>query len=748
VYGASVTNPDDAAQRELAPLSLPPADRPRAPSEPCEVCGVLLDPLRTPIVLAYESGYRYLCSSVCEEQFRLGARQRRAPTPVTQRTVTLPFLTPKTGSPRAIPLATAPLTLEPRRGLFLGLGSATAAMVLGCFSQSMTLALGSALCTGVAACAALWAATPTIKSAGLLAVSLGPIGAALAAFSAYEAVLAGNGNWLGLVGAALAALAALGRARLDLLSREPLEAAVHQLVHKLPAGVHVPVASARDPLAMEMQLRETASVRTGEELIATRGETLGVDGVVRAGEARVVPYPGAATPERRVEGDSVLAGASVVEGALRVLATRVGDERSLVRMTRFGSAYERDPAPLSRVSTFVARFGGLGTLGFAVAVVVLAASSGPSAPLAAASAVLLAAPLLSLRRAAEAPLAAAAATAGARGIVFHSAAALDTLGRATVVALSPRGVLTESRPEIVELHALDDADQNALIALATAAERAAGNHPIAQALERFAGERRLTEVEVRRPVYHAGKGVTAISPSGQALVIGSRRLLLEEGVSVAVADAEAARAEAAERTPIFVALDGRVRAVMTLHYELRVGARPAIQRMYDLGLEVVLLTGDQRGAVQALGAGLDIEHVKAELLPEERGQEVRSLRDAGGVVIALGRPGEDDAALAAADAGILLAAAGGAATGRAVALVDDDVRDAAAALFIAKAARESAWRGVGVSGAAFALVVAAASAGLIAPGIAALLAVAVDGYCLPAGTRLLRRIALRLPSRS
>jgi P-type E1-E2 ATPase len=403
---------------------------------------------------------------------------------------------------------------------------------------------------------------------------------------------------------------------------------------------------------------------------------------------------------------------------------------------------------LSRVSTFVARFGGLGTLGFAVAVVVLAASSGPSAPLAAASAVLLAAPLLSLRRAAEAPLAAAAATAGARGIVFHSAAALDTLGRATVVALSPRGVLTESRPEIVELHALDDADQNALIALATAAERAAGNHPIAHALERFAGERRLTEVEVRRPVYHAGKGVTAISPSGQALVIGSRRLLLEEGVSVAVADAEAARAEAAERTPIFVALDGRVRAVMTLHYELRVGARPAIQRMYDLGLEVVLLTGDQRGAVQALGAGLDIEHVKAELLPEERGQEVRSLRDAGGVVIALGRPGEDDAALAAADAGILLAAAGGAAGGRAVALVDDDVRDAAAALFIAKAARESAWRGVGVSGAAFALVVAAASAGLIAPGIAALLAAAVDAYCLPAGTRLLRRIALRLPSRS
>jgi Cu+-exporting ATPase len=301
---------------------------------------------------------------------------------------------------------------------------------------------------------------------------------------------------------------------------------------------------------------------------------------------------------------------------------------------------------------------------------------------------------------------------------------------------------------VVELHAIDATDTDGLMAIAAAAESSAGDHPIARALERFASERGLPELEVRRPVYHFGRGVTAISPQGQPFVIGSRRLLLEEGVSVAAADAEAARAEASERTPIFIALDGRVRAILTLHYELRVGARPAIQRMYDLGLEVVLLTGDQRGAVHALASGLDIEHVKAELLPEERGHEVRSLRDAGGTVAALGRSGEDDPALSAADAGIVLGAAGSAATERAVALVSDDVRDAAAALFIARAARDGAWGAVGVSAVAFALIVAAAGAGLIVPGIAALLTAAVDAYCLPAGARLLHRIALRLPVRS
>ncbi|MDD9933227.1 MAG: hypothetical protein OXT09_06475, partial [Myxococcales bacterium] len=107
-----------------------------------------------------------------------------------------------------------------------------------------------------------------------------------------------------------------------------------------------------------------------------------------------------------------------------------------------------------------------------------------------------------------------------------------------------------------------------------------------------------------------------------------------------------------------------------------------------------------------------------------------------------------DDALSAADAAIVLRAAGGTAGERAGALVSDDVRDAAAALFIARAARDGSLRAVALASIAFATIVAAAAAGLIVPGIAALLAVGVDAYCLRAGARLLRRIALRLPART
>jgi Cu+-exporting ATPase len=742
-----VSDPDTAAERTLVPLTAPPEDRPRLASQPCEACGSLLDPLRATTVLAFEDGYRFLCGPDCERDFRLGARQRRAPTPATQRVAEVVLTPSRLPSVRPIPLASTPPPGQAARGLWFGAAAVLAAMVVGVMGNAKGPALAAALLCCVAAGAALWATLPLIADAGWLVWGLGPAGAAIAALAAQHAVAHGHGSWLGVEGAALAAAAAVARAWLDRSAREPVDRALRELV-KLPSRVHVPVASTTDPMAMSMQLAEASTVRAGEEIIAMRGETLAVDGIVQAGEASVRPYPGATTPMQRTPGDPVLAGAVVVEGAVRVLATRVGDERSLVRLARLASDGDRELAPLARTIAVVTRFGGASTIVLAAAVVLLAKDGGPAAPLAAASAVLLSAPLLSLRRSAQSPLRAAAAMAGARGIVYSSAAALDQVGRVTTVALSPHGVLTEDRPVVVEFHTLDDAPADALIAMAAAAEGAAGNHPIARAVELFAADRRGPEVSVRRPVHHPGKGVTAISPQGQPLVIGSRRLLLEEGISVAVADAEAARAEAAERTPIFIALDGRVRAVMTLHYELRVGARPAVQRMFDLGLEVVILTGDQRGAVQAIADGMDVEHVKAELLPEERGQQVRSLRDAGGVVAALGRPGEDDAALAAADAGVLLGAAGGSATERAVALVGDDVRDAAAALWIARAARDAAWRGVLVAGVAFALIVAAAAASLVVPGIAAVLATAVDAYCLPTGARLLRRIGRRLPARS
>jgi len=735
--------------RDLVPARVPPADRPKAPSAPCAACGTLLDPLRTERALVFDDGFRFLCDDKCLKSYREGARVR--PHPTTHSGLTRSAATTPSASPRA---QLSALTLVPppeppklpMQVVWLGGSCALLGGLVGLFAEHVIAAHASALLCFVAIGIALVLSAPARLELGVIGSLIGPLGGALATLGAHSAMTGGGGTWLSMPSAAAACAAVLARTVLDRFGTAPVRAALASLVHELPSRAHVPVQNTADPLAMALDHVDVATIRTGEEIIVRRGEVVAVDGVAQAGEARVLPFPQASTPVRRSAGDPVLAGARVVSGSLRLLATRVGDERALVRLSRFGTPLDRAPSPLAHMMQRLGDLGPLAACALACGVALIA--SDRNTALSVAGSVLLASPVLALMRAISLPASAAAATAGTRGIAFHSGRDLDVLGRASVVALQPHGVLTELRPVIVECHTLDGSNVEALLALCAAAERVALPHPIARAVEHFVENRRVPAVEVRRAVHHAGLGVTALSPEGDAFVVGTRRLLLQEGISVAAADAEASRAETKGRVPIFMALGGRVRAVMTLQYELRVGARPAIQRLFDMGLEVVLLTGAHRGAVQELATALDIEHVKADLLPEERGQQVRSLRETGGTAAVIGRPADDDAALSAADAGIVLAGAGGSAADKAVALVSDDVRDAAAALWIARAAHDASLRGTATASIAFSLVVAAALTGLLAPGIAAVIAAGVDTYCLTLGARLLRRIALRLPARS
>ncbi len=716
-----------------------------------------MDPLRAGEVMLLQDGFRYLCDRDCRARFLGGERAHDAfyrdrasrPPPAPRPEPTTGRI--RTGDPIDLaPLlhdpGPVPVTALPRP--WLGATAAVAAIALAAMSTSALLAGLSTLLTCVAAGAALAASWRARADVGWLAWAVGPAGAILAANAALLARLEDERAWLGLVGAAVAAGAMVARSWLDARMRQPVDAVVRELAHRLPPTVRVPVHDEANPVEVKLVEVETSRVRTGEEVLAIERETVAVDGIVKAGEAFALLHPGARTPVRRVPGDPLLAGARITEGAVRIMATRVGDDRAAARPTRFGAASGNDAAPIARLAGEMTRWGGIAALAGAALAVGMTDGSGTAAQLSAAAAVLLAAPLLAVRRSAELPLVAAGATSAARGIAFHGARALDTAGRVRVAALGARGIVTEGELEVVEIHPIDDADPDAVLALAAAAEAAAEGHPIARAVQRFAEARGISHESVRRATAVVGRGVTALAPGGEPLVIGNRRLLLDEGVSVAVADSEAARAEARGHTTVFVGLGGRVRAVISLQDTVRPGARAAVQRIFDLHVEVVLLSGDHRTTVEAIARNLDVGNVRAELLPEERGAEVQQLRETGGAVAVVGRPSHDDLALSAADVPVVVGAAGGAAGERAVALATDDVRDAAAALWIARAARGGAWRALGTCLGAGGLLVVAAAVGLAPPAVAAMLALVVDSVALAAGPRLLRRVALRVPARS
>ncbi len=705
--------------------------------------------------MAFEDGFEFLCGPACEEGLRrLGRTPRPASTHPPAR-IDRRRQDPAAAAvakPRRAPLpATRPragVPSEEAPGLpWLGLAACLVGFVFAFVPGHLAFPMVSATATSIAAILALRSSVPAWKGVGALPWSVGPVGAVLAAIAGVIDRMADPDAWLGLSGAALASAAALLRVVLDAHSRLPVVDMANELLAGLPRRVRIPV---RDPNQVQVDDQEvpTDRIRAGEEVIAHDGEVLGVDGMIKAGEADVLLFPSARTPVRRGPGEPLLAGARVTDGAVRVLATRVGDDRALARPGRFGVGTGPTAARVARLAEQASRWGGFAALVVAIGGVAIAGAPGIAAPLAAAAAVLVSAPLLAARRAADAPLVAAAAAAAERGIIFPSARLLENAGRVTIAALSSHGTVTEGDPEVVDVHAIDDSvDTRTLLALAAAAQMAAEGSTIAAAIREYAELHGIAPESVRRATFLPGRGVTALSPGGEPFVIGNRQLLLDEGVSVAIADAEAARAEARGHTVLFVGLGGRVRSIISLQDPIRPGARAAVQRVFDLHVEAVLISGDHRGTAEALARNLDVSHVKAELLPEERGAEVRRLRESGSLVAAVGRPQLDEAALAAADVPIVLSAAGGSTSENAIAIATDDVRDATNALWIAKAGRSEAIRGVAISLVGGAVLVVACAIGFVPPGVAALLGLLIDGLTLPAGARLLRRIEVRLANR-
>jgi P-type E1-E2 ATPase len=166
--------------------------------------------------------------------------------------------------------------------------------------------------------------------------------------------------------------------------------------------------------------------------------------------------------------------------------------------------------------------------------------------------------------------------------------------------------------------------------------------------------------------------------------------MLEEKIGVASADARVSELEAQGRSVLLVALADRLVGLIALQDGLRPGARAAVQRLLDARLEPVLMSGEARETCETIGRALDIEHVRPEILPADRGAAVRALSEAGSLVAVVGHAVGDDGALGAADVAVAMSAAGSTPGEWAVALASDDVRDAAMALAIPHAARDRA----------------------------------------------------------
>jgi Cu+-exporting ATPase len=400
------------------------------------------------------------------------------------------------------------------------------------------------------------------------------------------------------------------------------------------------------------------TVTAGETVIVRPGERIPVDGEVLSGASAVDEsmLTGESMPVAKQAGDRVIGGTINRTGAFRFRATTLGAEGVLARIVELMRAAQSSRAPIQRLAdrvsgVFVPVVIGLALVTFATWLV---ADGSAVRAFAAAVAVLIIACPCAMGLAVPTAVMVATGRGAELGILIKGGEALQRAGDVTTVVLDKTGTITEGRPAVTEQIPAPGSTWSAdpLLRLVAALE-ASSEHPLADAVVRHARERGLALPAAAEFQSITGRGVVGVV-EGSFLAAGNERLMADYAVDPTSLAADAERLAGEGKTAVYVAVDGRLAGLLAVADPLKATSREAVARLKGMGLEVVLLTGDQRRTAEAIARDAGIDRVVAGVLPEGKVAEIRRLQAAGKVVAMVGDGVNDAPALSAADLGIAL----------------------------------------------------------------------------------------------
>jgi Cu2+-exporting ATPase len=506
----------------------------------------------------------------------------------------------------------------------------------------------------------------------------------------------------------------------------------------------------RDGAAVEVP---TAEVVVGDLVLVRPGSKVPVDGVVEDGESEVDEsmVTGESLPVAKTAGSAVIGASVNTTGTLRVRATKVGAETVLAQIVALVQEAQNSKAPGQRLADRAASWLVLVALvgGAATFLAWLAAGAPASKALLFAITVVVVTCPDALGLATPTAVMVGTGLGAERGVLFKHATGLETSARIDTVVLDKTGTLTRGEPEVTDVVARG-IDERELLALVAAVERES-EHPLAAAVVRHADARDVPVLVAREFGNVPGHGAAA-TVDGRRVLVGNRKLMVDEGVDASPMLAQREQLAARGRTAVLVALDGVAVGVVAMADAARETAAPAIRALHEAGIEVAMLTGDNRATADRIAAQLGIDIVVAEVLPADKASRIAELQASGKTVAMVGDGVNDAPALAQADLGIAIGAGTDVAIETAdVVLMRSDPLDVPVALRIGKATLRNMRQNLGwaVGYNAIALPVAAGifepSLGLVLrPEVAAL---TMSGSSVLVAMNALRLKRLRLPER-
>uniref|UniRef100_UPI0035B66142 copper-transporting P-type ATPase n=1 Tax=Arhodomonas aquaeolei TaxID=2369 RepID=UPI0035B66142 len=400
------------------------------------------------------------------------------------------------------------------------------------------------------------------------------------------------------------------------------------------------------------------SVQIGDRLRVRPGEKVPVDGSVIEGGSSVDEsmITGEPMPVAKASGDRVIGATVNGRGSLIIEAERVGSDTLLSRIVEMVAEASRSRAPIQNLVDVVAAYFVPAVVAAAVITFAIWALVGPEPAMAYALinavAVLIIACPCALGLATPMSIMVASGKGATAGVLFRDAEAIQTLRRVDTLVVDKTGTLTEGRPRLQEVSVADGFGEDDVLCLAATLERGS-EHPLAAAIVDGAGER---GVELKRYSDFesiTGKGVRG-AIDGRRVALGNRALMDALGIDAQALTERAASLRAEGRTAMFVAVDDRVAGLIAVADPVKAGTPEAVRALHDEGVSITMLTGDSRTTAEAVARELGIDEVIAEVLPEQKAEQVQALQSQGRFVAMAGDGINDAPALARAQVGIAM----------------------------------------------------------------------------------------------
>lgn len=424
----------------------------------------------------------------------------------------------------------------------------------------------------------------------------------------------------------------------------------------------------RDGSVVEIPVEQ---VQQNDVLVIKPGASIPVDGVIVSGSSAVDEsmLTGESLPVEKGPQDEVFAATINSNGALRMTATKVGKETVLSSIIRVVEEAQGSKAPIQRLADrisgiFVPIVVGIAIITF-ISWFFVVDPGNFAAALESTIAVLVIACPCALGLATPTSIMAGSGRSAELGILFKTAEAMENTKSINTVVFDKTGTITKGKPEVTDFEVLESFDRDMLIGLAASAEQLS-EHPVAHAITLYGQEMNLPLVESTSFKAIPGHGIVA-TVDAKEVIMGTRKLLMDHSIDVSTKLDLASTFENLGKTVMYMVVDGQHVATIAIADQIKETSKEAIASLKEMGIHVVMLTGDQENTAQAIAQQVGIEHVVAGVLPAKKADVISSLQAEGRKVAMVGDGINDAPALVVADVGIAMG------TGAAVAMDAADV---------------------------------------------------------------------------